>query len=873
MKKIIILSLAFILAITPLISETKGAEIYGCFCCNSILSGTKCNQEEVSDGAGDKACGLVWPIPDIDNLDRLDYCEIVHKKGQTETADSSVAWTIEQRKDLCSDTSTGTCIPSGGVCANNICGLLPFDTGSQTCDGTCDNNACNNNYQIMGKLDRCPTTTEYKNTFNTDPNGFSCRIVVDERDLIGGGDYVYSPWGHWDASEGKCITCAYAIIDTIIVEDVAEEEGLDTKNGQIDWGGYSDFYMDDVLEGLDNTEDVLSDHPILEVQTIADPDDPLDTYITENRQAFYMFTGNNKCESACAGLGDKFVVDSACDEVTIGTPCKIGELCESLTTPGNPVICNGEFTCDSCVCNAPLNTCGDGEITEEEECDGGENILTDTWDTDAADQTCNDLTGEINAVCIKPDTFGTNEDRCTCAVCGDGEVEGNEQCEYDWDCPSGATCDSTCNCEGVPPTPPPPPPEKVCGDPQCPIGNPQDEQIRLDKDEDIACGNIEYNDYGSGKVELTITTPWNAKETEILQAGQSETYESGTQTWKVGVDSIWDSGNMVYVTAECLSAGGPAGCTNTVTCNPCETISCPAGTNICVESSAAPNHCHTNSECQAIYDANWGCDIYNERGHECECIKMVETICNEGIDDDEDGCTDDKPPGWGGTNTGPDSDCGGKETDYGGDANCEDGTDNDCDGKTDCLDVDCKDTAPSNNRCQVINCVEDASGNGVWSKVTKPNEECSTNLECISTTGYCNIETCACEEPEPFEDVETKTQDSACRLMKALQGIAAVLAAILIILAGIKWLTSEDKPEARQGAKEMIKRTLIGLTIIIVALQLINYAFGNELGAITCEYETTSGVQICGNVYICGQADGIDPSDFGVICEVPDPDA
>ncbi len=161
---------------------------------------------------------------------------------------------------------------------------------------------------------------------------------------------------------------------------------------------------------------------------------------------------------------------------------------------------------------------------------------------------------------------------------------------------------------------------------------------------------------------------------------------------------------------------------------------------------------------------------------------------------------------------------------------------------------------------------------GVWGAITKSGEECSNNLECISTTGYCNIETCACEEPEPFEDIENTTEETACKIIKALQGIAALLAAIIITIAGIKWLTSKDSPQPREEAKAMIKRTFIGLILIMVALELVNYAFGNELGTIACDYETISGVQLCSQLYICGQADGINPEDFGVTCEVPDPD-
>ena len=82
-------------------------------------------------------------------------------------------------------------------------------------------------------------------------------------------------------------------------------------------------------------------------------------------------------------------------------------------------------------------------------------------------------------------------------------------------------------------------------------------------------------------------------------------------------------------------------------------------------------------------------------------------------------------------------------------------------------------------------------------------------------------------------------------------------------------------PVARHEAADMIKAVFVGLVIIIVALQFINYMFGNELGTISCPTNVSwhNMIIICGTPYMChSPADGVCPQDFGVLCDVHDPD-
>ena len=62
-----------------------------------------------------------------------------------------------------------------------------------------------------------------------------------------------------------------------------------------------------------------------------------------------------------------------------------------------------------------------------------------------------------------------------------------------------------------------------------------------------------------------------------------------------------------------------------------------------------------------------------------------------------------------------------------------------------------------------------------------------------------------------------------CRIMQIIYFIIAFVATLMIIFAGIKWITSADDPSARAAAKTQVFHILIGLVIVLLAAYLVSF--------------------------------------------------
>ncbi len=60
-------------------------------------------------------------------------------------------------------------------------------------------------------------------------------------------------------------------------------------------------------------------------------------------------------------------------------------------------------------------------------------------------------------------------------------------------------------------------------------------------------------------------------------------------------------------------------------------------------------------------------------------------------------------------------------------------------------------------------------------------------------------------------------------------GILALIAVIMILIGGFKWLTAAGNEEKVEGAKKLLIAALIGLVIILAAWGLAVYAINNLL--------------------------------------------
>jgi hypothetical protein len=60
-----------------------------------------------------------------------------------------------------------------------------------------------------------------------------------------------------------------------------------------------------------------------------------------------------------------------------------------------------------------------------------------------------------------------------------------------------------------------------------------------------------------------------------------------------------------------------------------------------------------------------------------------------------------------------------------------------------------------------------------------------------------------------------------CKLASLIFFTAGAIASLVIIMAGLRWVTSSDDPGARQAAKTTIISAFVGLIIIMIAVYIV----------------------------------------------------
>ena len=76
---------------------------------------------------------------------------------------------------------------------------------------------------------------------------------------------------------------------------------------------------------------------------------------------------------------------------------------------------------------------------------------------------------------------------------------------------------------------------------------------------------------------------------------------------------------------------------------------------------------------------------------------------------------------------------------------------------------------------------------------------------------------------DPAKEIMDRVNDVVCSVLTIFVYISSGLAALMIIFAGVKYLTSGDDPEARSGAKTMIIYALCGLVAVLLACPVVDY--------------------------------------------------
>ncbi|MFH0859715.1 MAG: pilin [Candidatus Altiarchaeota archaeon] len=79
--------------------------------------------------------------------------------------------------------------------------------------------------------------------------------------------------------------------------------------------------------------------------------------------------------------------------------------------------------------------------------------------------------------------------------------------------------------------------------------------------------------------------------------------------------------------------------------------------------------------------------------------------------------------------------------------------------------------------------------------------------------------------------IYTLTDPILCSIYNGFKMIAGGLAVVMLVLAGVKWMSAADDPPARKVAKDMVIHTVIALIIIVLATLIVDIASGGQLTA------------------------------------------
>ena len=80
------------------------------------------------------------------------------------------------------------------------------------------------------------------------------------------------------------------------------------------------------------------------------------------------------------------------------------------------------------------------------------------------------------------------------------------------------------------------------------------------------------------------------------------------------------------------------------------------------------------------------------------------------------------------------------------------------------------------------------------------------------------------------------TQDLRTTIMliiNILMGFLGIIAVLIVLYGGFKWMTAGGNEEKVEGAKKLITRAVIGLAIIFVSYSITQYVFNAATGAAT----------------------------------------
>ena len=101
----------------------------------------------------------------------------------------------------------------------------------------------------------------------------------------------------------------------------------------------------------------------------------------------------------------------------------------------------------------------------------------------------------------------------------------------------------------------------------------------------------------------------------------------------------------------------------------------------------------------------------------------------------------------------------------------------------------------------------------------------------IVVSGWATDVQCGCFNVDPVAQINTVL----CNLVCALQVITPGIAVLVIIYGGLKYLTSAEDPSARAAGRSIVINAVIGLVIVLLAVQIINAVITGLVPTFKCD--------------------------------------
>ncbi len=73
-----------------------------------------------------------------------------------------------------------------------------------------------------------------------------------------------------------------------------------------------------------------------------------------------------------------------------------------------------------------------------------------------------------------------------------------------------------------------------------------------------------------------------------------------------------------------------------------------------------------------------------------------------------------------------------------------------------------------------------------------------------------------------MRDMLFEIAEIICIFVTAVFQIAGVIGSIILVIAGLKWISSQDNPTEKKSAKDMIVAVIVGLLLIFLAKALVS---------------------------------------------------